>query len=280
MKDTLANVELRKLTDSITRDHLIHGLALLLLIIIVVPFILYAIPGAYGADGSYVVLSGSMEPEISPGDVILINQVEPASIEEGAIITFSPGEGESVVTHRVVDVIGEGDNVLFETQGDAIGEPDESLVEPGQLHGEVVLVIPYIGYVIQFINTPVGLVTMIILPFVLLLSLEAHTLLRSASTAGVDDQTQITRSEGQESETKAEEPTFALSKTDLALTTIVLFSFSIYSVWIVYHIQAWWSFAVTFGTIAMFVIGLSLYGISWYSTHGADSFIHRMWSQK
>ncbi|TKX83266.1 hypothetical protein EXE43_25160, partial [Halorubrum sp. SS5] len=46
---------------------------LMILVAIVVPFVVFAVPQVVGADQSYVVLSGSMEPAMSPGDVIIVN---------------------------------------------------------------------------------------------------------------------------------------------------------------------------------------------------------------
>ncbi|AXR76340.1 signal peptidase I [Natrarchaeobaculum sulfurireducens] len=146
---------------------------LLLLIAVVAPFFVYTVPGAVGADHSFVVLSGSMEPEISPGDVVVVQETDPESIEEGNVITFAE-EGEEVpVTHRVIDRQEHNGAVAFETQGDANPEPDASLVPPENVLGSVIFTIPLIGYVIQFGGTPVGLVVLVGLPVALLLVTEA-----------------------------------------------------------------------------------------------------------
>lgn len=56
-------------------------LGVLLLIGLLAPFVTYAVPQIVGADESYVVLSGSMSPEIMPGDVVIVNDVDPSKPE-------------------------------------------------------------------------------------------------------------------------------------------------------------------------------------------------------
>jgi len=53
---------------------------LILLIALVLPFVAYAVPQVAGAEHSFVVLSGSMEPSISPGDVVLVAGVQPDAV--------------------------------------------------------------------------------------------------------------------------------------------------------------------------------------------------------
>ena len=56
-----------------------------------------------------IVLTGSMEPEISSGDMIICHTIEPSEVKTGDVISFfdPEGNGLSVVTHRVVEIVQE-----------------------------------------------------------------------------------------------------------------------------------------------------------------------------
>lgn len=135
-------------------------------VLILAAFVIQAVPGIIGADASYVVLSGSMEPAISPGDAVVVDSVDPTTIDRGDVITFTRGTDAVPVTHRVVD-IREGDGgLVFETKGDANEDADPEPITAEQITGEVWFVIPYIGHVIFFANTPTGLVVLVGIPIV------------------------------------------------------------------------------------------------------------------
>ena len=137
-------------------------LVTIVLVAAISPFAVFAVPQAIGADESYVVLSGSMEPVLSPGDVVIVDSSGP--VQNGDVITYrSPGDSVPT-THRVV---GEVDG-RYETKGDANEEADTGTVAPETIIGKVVLTIPLIGHIILWANTPVGYVLLVISPLVLL----------------------------------------------------------------------------------------------------------------
>ncbi|MFW5948124.1 MAG: signal peptidase I [Halolamina sp.] len=156
----------------------LNGLGILLLLLVVVPFVVYAVPGLVGADASFVVLSGSMEPAISAGDVVVVESVPSEAVAVDDVITYSRSQDAATVTHRVVDVDDTGDERVFYTKGDANEEADQRPVPASALVGAVVLTIPYIGYVIQFVGTTTGFALLVVLPFGALLLTEAVALLR------------------------------------------------------------------------------------------------------
>ncbi|MFB1065178.1 signal peptidase I [Natrinema sp. H-ect4] len=149
---------------------------LILLIALVLPFVAYAVPQVAGAEHSFVVLSGSMEPSISPGDVVLVAGVQPDAVEEGDVITYQRSEGESPTTHRVIEVDDSGTEVQFRTKGDANDDPDQTAIAADQLIGRVTVTIPEIGHVITFVNTPVGFGLLVALPLVSFVLSEAWEL--------------------------------------------------------------------------------------------------------
>ncbi|AUX09701.1 signal peptidase I [Halalkaliarchaeum desulfuricum] len=168
-------------------------LGVLLLLAVVAPFVVYAVPQAVGADHSFVVLTASMTPAIAPGDAVIVADRDPATIQEGDVITFLRGNSEVPVTHRVIGVVESGDGIAFETMGDANEAPDAGLVPAENVLGVVFVTIPYIGYVIQFANSQYGFIALIVVPFGLLALNEAYTFYRrsrasNASFSKVDDE--------------------------------------------------------------------------------------------
>ena len=65
----------------------------------------------------FMIVSSSMEPELSKGDIILINRIDPKNVKENDVITFvmETGNVKIVNTHRVIKV---NDDDTFTTRGD------------------------------------------------------------------------------------------------------------------------------------------------------------------
>jgi signal peptidase I len=118
---------------------------------------------------TYVVLSGSMEPTIHTGAVIVATAVDPNALEIGDIVTFlRPGDQESV-THRIVGIKGTAQGKTFVTRGDANGVEDQGEIRYDRLAGKVTFSIPYLGYFFKFIGSPSMRLLFIVVPGMLLL---------------------------------------------------------------------------------------------------------------
>ena len=104
------------------------------------------VPMPFGV-GMAVVLSGSMEPTLSVGDLLIVAERDEYRI--GDVVVYQ-ADGMAI-THRIVDVTGDG----IITRGDA-NNTDDSPLNPNQIKGEVVCAIPLIGHVVNLIKTPVG----------------------------------------------------------------------------------------------------------------------------
>ena len=141
------------------------GAAQLLITIVLIaavsPFVVFAVPEIIGADQGFVVLSGSMEPAMSPGDAVIVDASGPVRV--GDAITYSRPGNSVPTTHRVVGVV----DGRYVTKGDANGNVDASTVAPEAIIGRVVLTIPLVGHVILWANTPVGYLTLVVGPLVL-----------------------------------------------------------------------------------------------------------------
>ena len=100
------------------------------------------------------VISGSMEPKYSVGDLIYVKEVDPSEIKEGDVITFVLNEDLVVATHRVVRVDAASQH--FYTKGDANDTEDASPVHFNNVVGVPKFSIPLLGYVSDFVQNPPG----------------------------------------------------------------------------------------------------------------------------
>lgn len=106
-----------------------------------------ALPMPFGF-GSAVVLSGSMEPELSVGDLLLVLPSEAYEVDQ--IVVYQ--DGRTLVVHRILRF--EGDNVV--TQGDANNKEDDPIPLTA-IKGRVVFALPLVGYAVRLIKTPIGI---------------------------------------------------------------------------------------------------------------------------
>lgn len=102
----------------------------------------------------YNVISGSMEPTYSVGDLLYVKEVDPDSVQVGDPITFVLNENLVVATHRVIRV--DAENRYFYTQGDANDTPDAAPVHFNNLIGVPKFSLPGLGYVSDFVQNPPG----------------------------------------------------------------------------------------------------------------------------
>ena len=106
-----------------------------------------ALPLAFG-DRPHTVLTGSMEPTISPGDVVIDARISPLDARVGDVVTFRDPEDQSkLITHRVKRIRRSGSHLWFVTQGDANNTTEHWRIAANGELGRVVYTIPWIGHV-------------------------------------------------------------------------------------------------------------------------------------
>jgi signal peptidase len=101
---------------------------------------------ALGTDMPVVAVeSNSMLPTFAKGDILILQGMPAGQIKVGDIIVFSPGPQQTPVVHRVVEENPDG---TFQTKGDNNnGQLSfEKSIEPSQIHGKTILIIPYLGW--------------------------------------------------------------------------------------------------------------------------------------
>lgn len=115
----------------------------------------------------YTVISGSMEPEYSVGDLLYVKSVDKNTIKVGDPITFVLNEDLVVATHRVVRIDAEKQH--FYTKGDANEIEDSEPVHFNNVIGVPQFSISKLGYVSDFIQNPPGMYITIGIGIVLIL---------------------------------------------------------------------------------------------------------------
>ena len=116
----------------------------------------------------YTVISGSMEPAYSVGDLLYVKEVDVNSIEVGDPITFLLNEDLAVATHRVTRV--DAENKRFYTKGDANEIEDSNPVHFNNVIGVPQFSIPKLGYVSDFVQNPPGMYITIGVGIILILA--------------------------------------------------------------------------------------------------------------
>ena len=124
----------------------------------------------FGGYFPLIVLTDSMLPEIKAGDLIICNTTEAEEVQVGDVISFfdPAGNGTSIVTHRVIEVLNEGGELQFRTRGDNNNTDDKLPVDAEDLVGVYRSRIPAAGNVALFMQTTTGLIVCVVLPILLL----------------------------------------------------------------------------------------------------------------
>ena len=145
------------------------GLIALLLIVSVLP-----ISGNFKV---MTVLSGSMEPEIKTGSIIVVKPTNQYRI--GDIITFNSAKKDiPSITHRIVEMKVIEDAPVYITKGDTNNAPDTREIGQKDIIGKVLVDIPYMGFVVDFARKPLGFMLIIGVPAVAIIVDEVRKIIK------------------------------------------------------------------------------------------------------
>jgi len=121
--------------------------------------------------GTHAVMSGSMEPTLKVGGMIVTKPEKLDNIKVGDMITFQT-EGGQKVTHRVVDIVETNGQLNFKTKGDANKEPDPNFVSSkGDEMRKVVFHVPYLGFAAQFMKSKGAFLFLVGIPALILIGM-------------------------------------------------------------------------------------------------------------
>jgi len=133
------------------------------------------------------VISGSMEPNIALNDLAITRGVNPRQLHEGDVILFAAPshlgtpvapDQAPVVLHRITKVVSDEGGPGFETKGDNNEQGDAWVVPAGNVRGQLVLHVPYAGYIFVFLASRLGYLLGVLLPGFVLMVPELLFILR------------------------------------------------------------------------------------------------------
>lgn len=123
-----------------------------------------------GGTFPLIVLTDSMYPDIKSGDLIICNTAEAEDVKVNDVISFfdPAGNGTSIVTHRVIEIVEEDGEISFRTRGDNNNTEDKELVPAENLVGVYKMRIAGAGHIAMFMQSTAGLIICVVLPIILL----------------------------------------------------------------------------------------------------------------
>ena len=126
---------------------------------------------------AFIVLSDSMsKTDFSAGDLVLAKEVDPSTLKEGDIISYTSQNSENygqIVTHKIRRLTtAENGEPGFVTYGTSTDTDDENIVTYPYVVGKYSGSIPKIGAFFNFLKTTPGYIICILMPFMLLIIIE------------------------------------------------------------------------------------------------------------
>lgn len=146
-----------------------------LICIILVPLLIYNVslliqaiiepnktPALFGIK-MYVIVSGSMEPELNIGDIVIVKEND--NYQKDDVISFR--QGQSVITHRIIEVIND-DEISYKTKGDNNNTEDKQIVLKEDIEGKVINKIPTVGKFVLVVKDKTILIVIVLLYYIFL----------------------------------------------------------------------------------------------------------------
>jgi len=155
------------------------------LLIYVLDIKIRAAKGDYSAPtfNAYVVLTGSMLPEIQVRDVVVTKKVDAEKLKEGDVITFASADSRflgTIITHRIIkkNPPSGTEGYTFQTRGDNNNVADSALVPENNIYGKVILKIPKLGFLQEFLASDGGWIIVILIPCLTVISYDTVKLIK------------------------------------------------------------------------------------------------------
>lgn len=145
---------------------------------------------------AFIVLSDSMsKTDFNAGDLVLVKEVDPATLQEGDIIAYTSQNTASygeTVTHKIrsltTDASGEPGFITYGTTTDT---DDETVVTYPYVLGKYSSHIPKVGTFFQFLKSTPGYIVCILVPFLVLILLEGVRCIRLFRKYKTEQQAQL-----------------------------------------------------------------------------------------
>ncbi|MBQ6477616.1 MAG: signal peptidase I [Bacilli bacterium] len=134
--------------DLIPRDYMKKKFTGIMLPTIIIIILVYFYSG-YFRYFAIAIASGSMEPKIYRGDIVIVDQ-KFSNLKKGDVIAFK--QNNIIIVHRIVKIIKYDKSNLYYTKGDANNKMDDFITEKDMIVGKVKIKLPLIGYPTVWFN--------------------------------------------------------------------------------------------------------------------------------
>ncbi|MBR3844855.1 MAG: signal peptidase I [Clostridia bacterium] len=168
--------------------------------------------GAYtvNAATSEIVANETEEGGFTVGDIAVSKTVDPETLNVGDIITFrsiDPNNYQEIITHKIAKIDTYKGELAFVTFGTTTGVEDAYPVPASQVLGKYSFHLPKMGYFFQFLKTPTGYFSIILIPFLLLIAIQAVKFFRLVKKYRSEQQEELNaqRNEMEAERAKAQE---------------------------------------------------------------------------
>lgn len=135
-------------------------------VVFIFAIILFVVISILPIPGNYkilTVLSGSMEPAIKMGSVVVTKPTN--DYKTGDIITFGEmTKTKTPTTHRIIGTEVVSNEVYYITKGDANNAKDPNKILESKVIGKVLFSVPYAGYAASAAKKPIGFFLLVIIP--------------------------------------------------------------------------------------------------------------------
>lgn len=115
----------------------------------------------------YVIISGSMQPELDIGDIVVVKKIDTNALKKDDVISFR--KGQTVITHRIVDVKNTEEELQFLTRGDNNNTNDKDLVSEKEVEGIVVNKIQKLGKIVLKLRDKTLIIIIILIYYIFLM---------------------------------------------------------------------------------------------------------------
>ena len=137
----------------------------------VVTLLAFSLPAAFAVMLALglnvnVIVTGSMEPALPVGSLVLYETVAPDELNPGDVISFERPRGDrAITTHRIVTVDDRDGSRVFQTKGDNNPVADPWLIRYGPEHEpkRMIAAVPHVGQVLLATQAPLAKAIAIVL---------------------------------------------------------------------------------------------------------------------
>jgi signal peptidase len=131
---------------------------ILLVFFVSLSFVVILLNAVWFGWRGQIILSGSMQPSITAGSLILTKRLPQKDYQVGDVVTFfSRDRQKGLVTHRIIGLKNNQQGIpVMETKGDANTNGDPWQIGLGNIVGKEMVSIPYLGYLLSPVGTRLG----------------------------------------------------------------------------------------------------------------------------